>query len=183
MDINVYLELLWKSITFDFLIKFIIVYFFIIWISLVVWVLKDIRNRTSNVFFQLISVLISVIPFVGIFFYLLIRPSRTLYEKYYEEIEENLDIINEIIEERKKKFEEKINKSIEKEASKVNKKLPIKNKKTKYTYEVNFIDSKKSESIDSSEKIIEKEEKSKKNETETQNKKEIRVTQIKKRNF
>jgi hypothetical protein len=38
---------------------------------------------------------------------LLIRPRKTLYDKYFEEIEENLSIMNEIIEERKPEKEEK----------------------------------------------------------------------------
>jgi hypothetical protein len=37
---------------------------------------------------------------------LLIRPRRTLYDKYYEEIEENLEIIDELVEERKRQMEE-----------------------------------------------------------------------------
>ena len=84
---------IYQSINFEFIIKFVIVYFFLIWISLVVWVLKDIRNRTTNVFFQIFCLIVAVIPFFGIFVYLLFRPSRTLYEKYYEEIEENLTSI------------------------------------------------------------------------------------------
>lgn len=123
-DLNNYLATISGSITVEFVIKFIIVYFFIIWISLVVWVLKDIRNRTSNILFQFICLLIPILltPF-GIFVYILIRPSKTLYEKYYDEIEENLDIINEIIEERKKQFENKINKSLEEETKQAEKKF------------------------------------------------------------
>ncbi|MDR2411586.1 MAG: hypothetical protein LBD88_03240 [Candidatus Peribacteria bacterium] len=37
---------------------------------------------------------------------MLIRPRRTLYDKYYEEIEENLEIIDELVEERKRQMEE-----------------------------------------------------------------------------
>lgn len=156
---------IYQSINFEFIIKFVIVYFFLIWISLVVWVLKDIRNRTTNVFFQIFCLIVAVIPFFGIFVYLLFRPSRTLYEKYYEEIEENLDIINEIIEERKKQFETKINKSIEEER-----------KKTKLN-KINF-----------SYKTIVKEEPKKEIKVEKNSDyktadKEIRITQIKKRSF
>ena len=118
-EINVYINTLWQSINFEFLIKFIIVYVFIIWISLFVWVWKDIRNRSSSIIFQVFCLIVAVIPFLGIFLYLLIRPSKTLYEKYYDEIESNLDIINEIIEERKKQFEKKINNSVKEEKAQV----------------------------------------------------------------
>lgn len=167
-DLNLYLDMLWKNITFEFVIKFVIVYFFIIWISLVVWVLKDIRNRTTNLFFQFICVLIPVFltPF-GIFVYLLVRPTKTLYEKYYDEIEENLDLIYEIIEERKKQFEEKINNSIKEEEKIVIKKS---------------INLAKKEKLDSEEKInILKfeEEKEIKEEIKLEEKSEGKVLEIK----
>ena len=126
-EINVYINTLWQSINFEFLIKFIIVYVFIIWISLFVWVWKDIRNRSSSIIFQVFCLIVAVIPFLGIFLYLLIRPSKTLYEKYYDEIESNLDIINEIIEERKKQFEKKINNSLKEEKAQVKTKNSKKN--------------------------------------------------------
>lgn len=106
---DLYLQAMWEAVTFEFALKLWIIYFFIIWIALVVWVIKDISIRTNNLFFQIIAVLTILLlsPF-GIFIYLLIRPRRTLYDKYYEEIEENLDIFNEIVEERKKEVEKKV---------------------------------------------------------------------------
>ena len=101
--IDLYLQAMWEAVTFEFALKLGIIYFFVIWIALIVWVIKDISIRTNNLFFQIIAVLTILLlsPF-GIFIYLLIRPRRTLYDKYYEEIEENLDIFNQIVEERKK---------------------------------------------------------------------------------
>lgn len=156
---------IYQSINFEFIIKFVIVYFFLIWISLVVWVLKDIRNRTTNVFFQIFCLIVAVVPFFGIFIYLLFRPSRTLYEKYYEEIEENLDIINEIIEERKKQFETKVNKSLEEERKKTN------TKKVNFSYKTIVREEPKQE--------VKVEKKTEKKPEE----KGIRITQIKKRSF
>ncbi|ATU05678.1 hypothetical protein BKN14_04555 [Candidatus Gracilibacteria bacterium HOT-871] len=174
-QINEYLTTLWQSITWEFVIKFIIAYGFIIWITLVIWVLKDIRNRTSNILYQMLCVLIPVIftP-LGIIIYLLIRPSKTLYERFYDEIEENLDIIYEIIEERKRQFENKINKSIkqEKEQKRQNTQKPL--KKNKFKYEV------KVENKERVEKSDKDEEKSKSKDSEKEEKK---VTQIKKRSF
>jgi len=108
--IDLYLQAMWDAITFEFALKIAIIYFFIIWIALIVWVIKDISIRSNSLFFQSIAVLTILLlsPF-WIFIYLLIRPRRTLYDKYYEEIEENLDIFNEIVEERKKELEKNIN--------------------------------------------------------------------------
>lgn len=103
MEINLvgFVENIYELVTFDTFIKFAVLYFFIIWISILLWVIKDISNRTDSLFLQIISVLIILFftPF-WIFIYLLIRPSNTLFEKYYQEIEENLDIFHKIIEER-----------------------------------------------------------------------------------
>lgn len=105
MEINLVwiIDKIYNTITFDVFIKFTVLYFFIIWISVLLWVIKDISNRTNSILLQIISVLIILFftPF-WIFIYLLIRPSNTLFEKYYSEIEENLDIFHDIIEERLK---------------------------------------------------------------------------------
>lgn len=113
--IDLYLQMLWDAVTFEFALKLAILYFFITWIVLIIWVIKDISIRTNNIFYQIFSVLIilSLTPF-GIFIYLLIRPRRTLYDKYYEEIEENLDIFNQIVEERKKELEKKVDNKFQK---------------------------------------------------------------------
>ena len=101
IDLILFVTSIYESITFDTFIKFFVLYFFIIWISVLLWVMKDISNRTNNVLLQIVSVLIILIlsPF-WIFIYLLIRPSDTLFEKYYNEIEENLDIFHQIIEDK-----------------------------------------------------------------------------------
>lgn len=111
-NINTYLQVIWEAITFEFVFKFWVVYFFIIWIALIVWVIKDISIRSDNIYFQVLVICIILFwtPF-WIFIYLLIRPGKTLYEKYYDEIEENLDIFHEIIEERKNKLKGKTKKS------------------------------------------------------------------------
>ncbi len=76
-------------ITFNSVIKFIIIYFFIVWWAFVIWVLKDITNRTTNIFLQVISILIIIFltPIFWLPIYLLIRPETTLFEKYYEDSE------------------------------------------------------------------------------------------------
>ena len=104
-DLSPYIETFYNNITFETGIKFMMIYFFIIWIALLLWVLKDIVNRTRSILLQILSILIILVwtPF-GIFIYLLIRPSQTLFEKYHNELESNLDVMEEIIEEKNKDF-------------------------------------------------------------------------------
>lgn len=53
------------------------------WISLVVWTFRDIRSRTHDVFFQLLSILlVLVFNVLGLFLYLILRPRETLAERY-----------------------------------------------------------------------------------------------------
>lgn len=73
-------------LTFESFLKLIIIYFFIVWIAIIIWVTRDIINRTNNVLLQIFSILTVLLGTpLGIVIYLLIRPSRTLFEKYYEE--------------------------------------------------------------------------------------------------
>ena len=100
---------LYDAITFEIFLKFGIVYFFIIWIAILLWVIKDISNRTNSIVLQIISILVILFltPF-WIFIYLLIRPGKTLFEKCYNEIEDNLETFNQIIEEKTKWLDEDI---------------------------------------------------------------------------
>jgi len=92
---------MWETVTIEFMIKLCIIYFFVVWIGLIIWVAKDIGSRSESRIFQLLCVLLMILltP-IWIFVYLLIRPRKSLYEKYYGEIEDNLGILHEIIEER-----------------------------------------------------------------------------------
>ncbi|MFQ5854219.1 MAG: zinc ribbon domain-containing protein [Anaerolineae bacterium] len=52
-------------------------------ISLVVWTFRDIRSRTYDLFFQLLStLLVLVFNILGLFLYLILRPGETLAERY-----------------------------------------------------------------------------------------------------
>lgn len=96
-----FLSYIWENITIESVLKFAVIYFFVIWIAVVIWVIKDISNRTNNILLQIISIM-TVLFFtpLGIFLYLLIRPSSTVFEKYYHEIEENLDTLSKIIDQK-----------------------------------------------------------------------------------
>ncbi len=91
----------WNFVTFETFLEIIVAYFFIIWISIVIWVLKDITNRTDNLLLQLISLFIVICftPF-GVFIYLIIRPGKTNLERSYEEIDDNLDLLSTIMKEK-----------------------------------------------------------------------------------
>lgn len=67
------------------LIRFAGIYLIVIWVSVVIWVIKDITNRTDSIILQVLSVLtVLVFTPLGIFVYLLIRPQSTLFERLYE---------------------------------------------------------------------------------------------------
>lgn len=106
IDLSKIMTDFYEAVTFEIVIKFVILYFFIIWIAILLWVMKDIKNRTNNIFFQVICIFtILFLTPLWVFIYLLIRPWKTLFEKYYEEIEENLELFSQIIEEKNNKCE------------------------------------------------------------------------------
>lgn len=83
----------------DLGIKLVLGYFFIIWAAFIIWVIKDITNRTTNILVQTLSIFIILFftPIFGLPIYLLIRPRATLFEQYYEEeeVEETVDELEE----------------------------------------------------------------------------------------
>lgn len=89
-----FLSNIFSMLTFETFLKLIIIYFFIVWIAIIIWVIKDIINRTNSILFQIFSILTVLLwtP-LWIVVYLLIRPSKTLFEQYYEDasIEEDFD--------------------------------------------------------------------------------------------
>ena len=88
------------NMSIDLGIKLVLGYFFIIWGAFIIWVIKDITNRTTNVLVQTISIFIILFftPIFGLPVYLLIRPRTTLFEQYYEEeeVEETVDELDEL---------------------------------------------------------------------------------------
>ena len=70
----------------DVVVRTVIIYFFIVWFCIVVWVVRDITNRTRSIFFQVISIIIVLfLTPLGIFLYLLLRPQKTLFEQVFED--------------------------------------------------------------------------------------------------
>lgn len=99
--INTMISPFWNTVTLEFMIKFCIIYFFVVWIGLIIWVAKDISSRSNSRFYQVFCVLIMILltP-LWVFIYLLIRPRKSMYEKRSSEIEGNLEILSSIVRER-----------------------------------------------------------------------------------
>lgn len=66
----------------------LIAYTLVLWLSAVVWVYRDIRNRTTDQGSQLIAViLVAVFNVPGLIVYLVIRPQTTLADAYERSLE------------------------------------------------------------------------------------------------
>jgi RNA polymerase subunit RPABC4/transcription elongation factor Spt4 len=66
----------------------LIAYALVLWLSAVVWVYRDIRNRTTDQGSQLIAViLVAVFNVPGLVVYLVIRPQTTLADAYERSLE------------------------------------------------------------------------------------------------
>jgi len=77
----------WLGLT----LQIIIVYFFVLWAALVIWVARDVVARTKNISFHVLAiVLIIFLNFFGLLIYLILRPQKTLAEKYYENLEQKV---------------------------------------------------------------------------------------------
>ena len=110
-------------------IAIVAIYFLIVWITIIIWVIKDITSRSESLFFKFISILTLIIFWpLWVLIYLLIRPNKTFFEKYYEEIEGNIEYLaNNIFDKLSKKIDLK-----ETQITKMNevKKSKSENKKT-----------------------------------------------------
>lgn len=88
-----------SSLSADTIIRALLVYTFAVWAGFVIWVIRDVTNRSGSVIFQIFSVILVIVltPVFGLPLYLLLRPSTTLFERYYEQ--ENANINDASIEE------------------------------------------------------------------------------------
>lgn len=79
---------IFESPLFDWIMRGSLIYLGILWFAVALWVARDIVNRTNNIFLQVCFILMNIVlPVFGLILYLIIRPSKTLLEKYYEEME------------------------------------------------------------------------------------------------
>jgi type VI protein secretion system component VasK len=66
----------------------LIVYLLLLWAALIIWTTKDVISRTNNIILQIISIiLVVVLNIFGILIYLAIRPTKTIIEKFFEDLE------------------------------------------------------------------------------------------------
>lgn len=80
-DLSTYFEL-------TLILKVVLVYAAALWISLIIWITRDAINRSNNLLFQIFVIILNIIlPVFGLIIYLIIRPTRTLLERYYEDLE------------------------------------------------------------------------------------------------
>lgn len=82
------LQSFFQSSTFDIVIKAIFIYFGSLWVALIIWVTRDAINRSNSLLFHVFAICLNIIlPVFGLIIYLIIRPSKPLLEKYFEELE------------------------------------------------------------------------------------------------
>lgn len=89
-----------RSPSFEMIQTIAIVYVGLLWLSIIIWVTRDSISRSGSLLFQTFAILLNItIPILGILLYLIIRPSQTLLERYYQDMEQRL--LKEAIEEGK----------------------------------------------------------------------------------
>lgn len=77
-----------ESPLLEFALKGALIYLAVLWFAMVVWVARDIVNRSNNIVFQASMIMLNIgLPVFGLVLYMILRPSRTLLEKYYDEME------------------------------------------------------------------------------------------------
>ncbi len=78
----------WQD-TIRLVLTVLAIYGAIIWVALIFWVFRDIRQRTRDPIMQIISVLLVLAGFLpGHWIYLILRPRMTLTELYERSLEE-----------------------------------------------------------------------------------------------
>jgi hypothetical protein len=66
-----------------------VAYVLVLWISIIAWTYRDIRDRSRDAAFQIVAVLlVLVFNIAGWFIYMLLRPSETLAQAYARSLEE-----------------------------------------------------------------------------------------------
>jgi len=64
-------------------------YVLVLWIGIIAWTYRDIRDRTRDTAFQIVAVLlVLVFNIPGWFIYMILRPAETLTEAYARSLEE-----------------------------------------------------------------------------------------------
>jgi len=60
-----------------------------LWLSLIIWTFRDVRNRVRDPLVRILAVLVVAVLFLpGILIYLILRPGNTMQEEYQQTLEE-----------------------------------------------------------------------------------------------
>ena len=82
----------WTGMT----LKGVFAYIFIILVAIVIWVARDVVSRSKSLFFHVFSILLVIIfNLPGLLIYLIIRPQKTLIDRYHEDLERKVLAENE----------------------------------------------------------------------------------------
>jgi len=69
----------------------VIAYLGLLWLSILIWVTRDVISRSTSLLFQAFSILLAItIPVLGVLIYLIIRPGKTQMQRYHEQLEAEL---------------------------------------------------------------------------------------------
>lgn len=80
-----------SSDTFGTVKVAVLAYFALLWLAIIIWVTKDVLQRSQSILFQAFAILLVIIvPILGVLLYLIVRPSKTRKERYYEELERSM---------------------------------------------------------------------------------------------
>jgi RNA polymerase subunit RPABC4/transcription elongation factor Spt4 len=73
----------------ELFIAFLGAYLFAVWVSMIIWTIRDIRSRSRDIFAQMLAVaLVLVFNVAGLLLYFILRPREHLDEKYERELAE-----------------------------------------------------------------------------------------------
>ena len=73
----------------ELFIAFLGAYLFAVWVSMIIWTIRDIRSRSRDIFAQMLAVLLVLVFNVpGLLLYFILRPREPLAERYERELAE-----------------------------------------------------------------------------------------------
>lgn len=69
----------------------IFAYLFVVLVAIVIWVARDAVARSKSLLFQVFSILLVItLNLPGLLIYLIVRPQKTLVDKYHETLEQRV---------------------------------------------------------------------------------------------
>ena len=88
-DIGGLLSAFTSSALVQFALRFIGLYVFALYLAVVFWTVRDAQQRTESPYLPYIAgAIVTVLPILGLFLYLIVRPRETLHEAYERQLAE-----------------------------------------------------------------------------------------------